>query len=118
MKILLIEDDASDVATVQEIIGGDHQWSVVDTASKAIDQIRKERFDYVIVDYYVPGAVEDSLVRTLSSLGYSGKMTVMTGSRDRPPFLPKSPLGYEMLVKHLADAASPRNPRREQLGGM
>lgn len=105
MKILLIEDDATDVEHFHRLFHANNEIHVAHTAAEAIAIVNKS-FDAIVVDYVVPGTVEDSLVDTLKAMHPSTNLIILSGCCGVHHSIPKSEAGYERLRSVLEDISN------------
>lgn len=96
MKILLVEDDAADIQHFTRLFGGEHEIVVANTAAEAIAAINSS-FSIVVVDYCVPGTVNDSLIQVLRTMHPENHLIVLSGMFGSKETLPKTSEGYGRL---------------------
>ena len=79
-KILIIDDDRSFLELLQAYFAS-HQYEVtcVDTAVKALAEMREGRFKVVILDYSMPHVNGDELIAMLQQINPVARFIVVTG---------------------------------------
>lgn len=101
MRILLIEDDVLDVQQFRRMFANEHEITTVATASKAIEAI-KSKWDLVVCDYRIPGAVDRHLIRAIESFGFADRLIVLTHHSGLPDTIEKTPAGYQRIRDRIA----------------
>ena len=86
IRILLVEDDAGDALLVQEMLSEIKAprfvVTHVDRVAKAMDKLREEQFEVVLLDLSLPDGQGMELVKVVRQAAPETPIVVMSGQRD------------------------------------
>ena len=118
-RVLIVDDEPAvrDVLT-RYLLNDGHQPSSAANGEEALNRVREEIFDFIIVDLGMPGMSGIELAETLKMLGQKLWVILITGfslSSDQPTtavdYLLKKPLLPEDLRRAMIDCAQKNNPQ-------
>ena len=79
-NILIIDDDANTLASLARAFRlAGHEATVCDSAARALDLARAERFDLILSDVVMPGRDGISLLEDLKRVGVASPVVMMSG---------------------------------------
>ena len=79
-NILIIDDDANTLASLARAFRlAGHEASVCDSAARALELVRSQRFDLILSDVVMPGKDGIALLEEFKSLGVSTPAVMMSG---------------------------------------
>jgi two-component system, cell cycle response regulator len=92
-KILVVDDSPDILESTRRLLDGEgHEVQTAADGRNALDRLREETFDLIVVDYFMPGMTGEELVRTIRevnrltqiilSTGYSGEKPARTMMRE------------------------------------
>lgn len=84
-RILLVDDDLVDRLTTRRLLKRaklDRALEEAETGGAALNAMAGNRFDCVILDYYLPGHDGDNIIRTARERGVTMPILVLTGRGD------------------------------------
>ena len=83
-QVLVVEDSPNDQQIISRALKtyGIRHWQVTSTASDALREVARRRYDVALIDYYLPGMNGLDLVRHLMDVSPGTKIIVMTGARQ------------------------------------
>ncbi len=123
LHLLLVDDDAVDRMAVRRAIARANLASTVvevDCVAAAIQRIDAERFDVILLDFYLPGGDGLDVLDHLTARGVSTPVVVLTGQGDEllvasimkrgaSDYLPKSQVSPDRIRKGVVDAIRTRD---------
>ena len=125
MQVLVIEDDAITACSIAEVI---ERWEHhVDQASRgkeALEKTRKNRYDLVLLDIFLPDCRGDDLIQELKRIRPGIGIVTMTGhnSRELELSIRQKGILYYMIkpfkakvMKELLDHISKNKGRMEKM---
>jgi diguanylate cyclase (GGDEF)-like protein len=87
LRILLVEDDEDDYVLVQAFLADIEDLPTcltwVDHSAQALDRLKSEMFDLLLVDYHLDRMNGLEFVREVQALGYPAPIIMLTGQGDR-----------------------------------
>ena len=135
LRILVVDDDELDRLTVRRCLLQSGMAATIDeaaSAAEAIDRVRPDSYDCVLLDYYMPGGDTLSLLRRFHAAAADVPVIIFTGRGDEEvavelmkagavDYLPKASLTPERLATscryalEMSRAAAARRNAEEEL---
>lgn len=129
LRVLVVDDDESDRRAVSRCLRLSGVRAVADEASMAdevIERVGRERYDCVLLDYYLPGTAGLSLLQRIQAAAPDTPVVIFTGRGDEEiavelmkggaaDYLPKASLTPERLaasLRYTTELARTRAARR------
>src|SRR4051812_28034867 len=82
-KLLLVDDDANTLASLSRAFRlAGHEVVICDSADRALEQARSQRFDMILSDVVMPGKDGLTLLGELKSLGVSAPVVMISGQAN------------------------------------
>jgi response regulator RpfG family c-di-GMP phosphodiesterase len=84
-KILLVDDDPMLLMVVSRLLEREgHEVIVTNHGVKGIELCRRENFDLILLDYYMPGLTGEDVVKEIRSFNKDVRIILQTGQANRP----------------------------------
>lgn len=81
--MLIVDDDANTLASLARAFRlAGHEATVCDSAAKAIELVKEQRFDLIFSDVVMPGKGGLALLEELKALGVAAPVVMMSGQGD------------------------------------
>ena len=91
-RILIVDDEAPTLASLSRAFRlAGYDAVVCDSAARAIDLLRHERFDLVFSDVVMPGQDGLAMLAELRDIGVATRTRALTGIGRSPPIRSSSP---------------------------
>jgi len=108
IRVLLVEDDPEDVMLLQDTLAEAHlprlEWTTVDSLFEAIERLKSEDFDVVLLDLSLPDSAGLDTFVQLNAAHPDAAVVMLTGLQDEELGLQAVQKGaQDYLVKGLAD---------------
>ncbi|MBD3313149.1 response regulator [Candidatus Woesearchaeota archaeon] len=68
-RILIVEDDEDTVRLYKQVLGDKYELKTVDTAKKALNQLKKDDFDLMILDIILPEESGEQFFARIKDMG-------------------------------------------------
>lgn len=84
-KILVVDDNEDDLYFFKRAIKDSELKCNLSTASdghEGLEVLKKERFDFVFLDYYLPGMDGIEILKEIRGLGIQTPIIMLTGQQD------------------------------------
>ena len=82
-KLLLVDDDADTLASLSRAFRlAGHEVVICESADRALDQLRCQRFDMILSDVAIPGKDGLTLLAELKTLGVSAPVVMISGQAN------------------------------------
>jgi len=82
-KILVVDDDPNTLASLSRAFRlAGHEVTVCDSADRAVEQSKKQRFDVIFSDVVMPGKDGLALLAELKSLGVTAPVVMVSGQAN------------------------------------
>jgi two-component system cell cycle response regulator len=126
IRILSVEDSEDDFETINAVLGPSNQVSLCKALNieQAMQVLNKERFDLVLLDYFLPDGSGLDFLKTLDRAGIKVPVIVVTGRGNEMiasqvmkagayDYLPKEMLNKESLSRSITNTMEKVGLKRE-----